>query len=171
MRRLVVRHPRHAGAHHIAIGHDHLKPAQVARVQAIGRIADAVVERISEHRAPAITRNRHPQGRLFTGQMLIKIKETDARLNHTIAKLWINLENLIHATEIEHNRARHAGSSLPIAQVFTAADRPKRRLKLVGEPHDGLHLFSGPRRDGSGSWPQGLRAGRIDVRIGIAVFI
>ena len=167
----IVLHRAHARPHNITVGHDDFHPAQIARMLAVGRIADAVVERVADHRAPGVAGNRHPQIGLFALDMFVQIEKADAGFDDAVAELVIEFENLVHAAQIEHNRSRHARRARAIAKVFAARDRPERRLVLVGKADDRLHFFGRGWRDGGRGRPFFFRAGGVDIGIGIAIGI
>ena len=168
---VIALHGAHAGAHQATVRKHHLEPAEVARVQAIGRVADAVIERVADDRAPGVAGHGHPERRLFALQVLVKIEEADARLEHAIAQRGIELQDAVHAAEVEHDRSRHARRIRTVPEVLAARGRPERGLVLIGEAHDGLHLFHAARRERGRSGPLLFRARCVDVRVGIAVLV
>ena len=79
--------------------------------------------------------------------VLVQIEVADAGLDQRVAELLVHLEDAIHATEVEHDRAREHRRRAAVGEILAARDGPQRDAELIGDLDDLLHLLSGIRRN------------------------
>src|SRR5271154_2833786 len=114
------------------------------------QIAAATIERIANRAAPAGIGNIHPQLESLFLNIAIEVKIADSRLNERVRVGLIDLENPIHALQIQNHAARIRGRRTAISKIFSRRDWIDRNLVLVRDPDDLLHLFDIIRSDGRG---------------------
>ena len=76
---------------------------------------------------------------------VVQVEPADAGLDHGVAELLVDLEDLVHVLERQHHGAAHLRRGAAVAVVLAAADRPQRDPVLVGDADDRLDLLDGGR--------------------------
>lgn len=155
----------HAGAHHAAIGQHHFHATLHHEVIAVRRVAGATFQRRAHDAAPTGIRHIQPQLQPFLLDVVVQIEKAHARLDQHITEVRVDFEDLVHAFQIEHDRARQARRRPTIGEIAAARDRPHRDAILIGDLETGLHLHDAVRC-------QRCRRHEvvvIDDRIGIAI--
>ena len=107
-----ARQRRRSRAHDIAIGKDDLEPANAARMVAIGAKALPAIERVSQHRTPAIGRHRQPVRQVIRLQVIVQIVERHTRLDRPPCP--------------KADRTRSAASATGRALLFRRRAAPRR---------------------------------------------
>jgi hypothetical protein len=148
--RLRVRHGAHAGAQQLAVREYHLHAA--VRIEVIAelrhRVAAAVIERVADQAAPTRVRAVHPNVELVLLDVAIEIEVAHARLDERRRVLLADLEDAVHALQVEHDAPREIRSRAAVTQVLTGRDRVERNPVGVRGAHDRPHLLHRVRRDG-----------------------
>jgi hypothetical protein len=80
-------------------------------------------------------------------EVLVDVEEPHARLDDGVRALLVDLEDAVHARELDDHRARDARRGAAVGVVLAARDGPQRHAQLVRHPDDRLHLVDGGRRD------------------------
>ncbi len=137
----------HPGAHQVAVGQHHFEAAELLGVLAVGRVADAAIQGVADHRAPAVAGGGEPQRDLVALQVVIEVEEADARLQQDGAVLDVDFD-LLHPGEVDDHRAGYPRRGAAVAEVLAPADRPERDALLRRDPDDRPHLLGGDRRHG-----------------------
>ena len=81
------------------------------------------------------------------GQFGLKLRVGDARLDDHHAVPPVDAQDLVHAAEIDHDRAGHARDGVAVEVGSAGAHRDQRRTGLVGPGHESLHLGFARRPD------------------------
>ena len=102
-------------------------------------------------------------------QVVVQVVKTHARLQQHGAVLDIHLD-LLHAREVDDDRAGPNGSRSAITQVLAAAYRPDGHFVGGGHAHQRLHLLGGRGGYRSGG-PVVARVDGKAVAVTVAVFL
>ena len=149
--RLRVRQRAHARAQKVAVRQHDLHAAM--RIEVIAerrlRIAPAVIERVTDETAPAGIRAIHPNLELVLLDVAIEVEVTHAGLDERRRVALADVENSIHAFQVEHDAARKVRRRAAVAQVLARGDRINRHPIGVRRTHDGLHLLDRSGRNRS----------------------
>src|ERR1700733_4308324 len=140
----------HAGAQQIAVTQHHLQAAVSAEMIAIRAAADAVLERVAGRTAPARIRRVDTQLEFVLADVSVQIKIADARLHHAIRTGLVDLEDAVHALEIQHDRAVVDRRAATIGQIASGRDWIEWNAIFIRDPHQRLHLVD---RGGRGRRP------------------
>jgi hypothetical protein len=117
------------------------------------RIAAAIVERVADHAAPAGIRAVDPEIEFPVLDVAVEIEIGDTRLDKDISVALVDLEDAVHALEIEDNAPREDRCSTAITQILAGRDRIDRDAFLIGDAHHRLDFLCADRRDRSGGEP------------------
>jgi hypothetical protein len=152
---LSARQRAHAGSYNVAVGEHDLHAAVGVEVVAIERhrVAAAVVERVADDAAPS--RIGHVDPELVTPflDVTAQVEIADARLDETRRISLADVQNPVHALEIEHDAAGIRGRRASVSQISAGRDRIDRDLELIRDFDDLLYLFYAVGRDRSRSHP------------------
>ncbi len=145
---LGARQSAHTGAHHPAVGQDHLDAALGLEMVAVGREgdADAAVQRIAQHTAPAWARDVDPELQALLLYVIVQIEIADARLHHDIAMPFVDLDDPIHPLQVENDAAGQGGGGPAVAQILARGDRIDGNAIPVGDLDQLDHLVRIVRR-------------------------
>ena len=166
-----VRHCAHAGAHDVAIGQNDFHTADFGGVLAIGGVADPAIESVAHDAAPARRRRRHPQFDTALLDIFVKLEEADARLDHGIAQRFVDLDDSVHAFEVENDGALEPRCRAAIAMVLAAGDRPERDPVLARHGENVLDLLDGGWRNRRGSGVIHRIARSEGIEISLEIFL
>ncbi len=156
-------HGAQARAHQRAVGQGDLHAADLGGVVAIGGVAESTLQRVAQHAAPGVARDRHPQGDAFAVQVFVEIEEADSRLDDAIGVLLVHLKDAVHPPHVQDHRAGDQRRRIAVAEVLAAGHRPDGHAPLVGDAQDRLHLFGRLRRYHRRGYVVRAVAGRIGV--------
>ena len=159
----------HAGAHQLAVRQDHFHAAVRNEMVAIGapRIADAMIERVADHAAPARVRAVDEHLQVAVLDVAVQVEVGHARLDDGVVALVVDLDDAVHALEIEHDAAGEVGCGTAVAEVAAGRDRIDRDAIAVRRAHDRLDFIHVVRRDRGGD--QDLLGLVLHRRVGVAV--
>ena len=132
---------------------------------AIRRVADAVLERVAEHAAPAGVGAVDPELVVLVLDEFVEIEIGDAGLDEGVSELRVDLD-AAHALEIEDDGGVEAGSSAAIGIVPPHGDSPKRNPAALGDAQNHLDLIDARRQHHARRLVVGGQAGRVGVGIG-----
>jgi len=163
--RFVVCHGAGAGPEELSGRKDYLHAALRLGVLAVGSVAEATIEGVAEDGSPANGGNGGPEMEALALNLVIEIEEGNAGLDDGIAVFAIDLDDAIHAVQIQNHGSLDDGTGASISQIPAAGDGPQRNLVCVGEPDNFLDLFSGFGSDGAGGLV--IRRGREGITVGI----
>ncbi len=135
------------------------------------RASGAVVERVADHTAPARVGAVDPELQLAVANVAIQIEVADARLDECVCLVFVQIEHLVHALQIEHDAARVHGRGAAIGEVAAGGDRVQRHRVLVRGTHDLLYLLYRFRRYSRGSDAFALFAPERRVRVAVGVHV
>ncbi len=157
----------HAGAQHLAGRQHHFHAAREQEMLAIGRVADATIDRVAE-RPGDRRRGRagQPQRQLALVDVIIQLLVGHAGLDESGAQIGIDIENAVHAAQIHHHLAAIAGRRRAVAEILAGRDRPDRHPVLVADGHAGLHLLDRNRGYRGGWGMLGVGHRQHDLAIG-----
>ena len=149
---LRVRQCAHARAQHLAVGQHDFHAAVTAEMIAerAERVADAVIERIADGTAPAGIWAVDPDLEAALFDVAVEIEVRDAGLDEREAAPVVDLENPVHALQVDDDAAREIRRRAAVTQVLAGRDRIKRNAMRVGDANDRLHLLDGRRNHGGG---------------------
>ena len=110
----------------------------------------------------------HPEGDVVVGEVLVELPLGDAGLDDGVAELGVDLEDAVHAAEVEDDLVVAHGAGVAIAPVLAAGDRVDADAGLGGDPHHGLDLGGGVGvADGEGSGGVGAGGAGVSVAGGV----
>src|SRR5688572_399887 len=112
----------------------------------IHRVADAVVEGVTRDAAPAGVRAVDPELQAAFLDIAVEIEVADAGLHQRVGIALVDLEDAVHALQIEDDAARQHRCRAAITQVAARRDRIKRYAELIGNTNNFLHLLGRLRR-------------------------
>ena len=169
---LVAGLPAHAGAQHLAVGKHDLHAADVRGVVAVRGVAAPVLQGVADDAAPAQVGDRRPAVPAGGLEGVVQVEPAHAGLDHGVAELLVDLEDLVHLAHVHDDRAAHAGCGAAVGVVAALSDGPQRDAVLVGDPHDRLDLLGGRGGDGCGGVPLvgllvGVRIAELAQRLGV----
>ncbi len=121
--------------------------AEVIAVEA-HRVADAVIERVADRRAPARVRRVDPHLEIAVLNVAVEVDVRHAGLDEREVALRVDLEHAIHALQVHGHAAAHVRRRPAVREVLAGRDRVERDLVLVGGADDRLHLLGRVRPDG-----------------------
>ena len=165
-----------AGAHDLAVAQHHLHAAHrvpaVAAVFAEG-VGEAALQRVADGAAPGRVRDVDAQGQVVFLEVIDDVVEADAGFHQHGVVAGVDVEDAVHALQVEHHAAGQDRGRAAVAQVLAGGDRIERHQVLVGHPDDGLHLLRRIRRDGGGDlrFQVGVLVDGIDVLVERGVFV
>ena len=139
---------------------------------AIRRVAHAPVHRVAHRPGNGRwCRAGQPERYVVFLQVVPQLLIGDAGLHQRRAQHRVDLDDLVHVLEVEHDLPARAGRGRAIAEVPAGRDRPDRRLELVADLQDPLHFLDG-RREDRGARPVLLvRRGHHDLAIGSELLV
>ena len=161
----VVLHRTRPCTEDIAIGQHNLHTALRLRVLTVGSIADTTVHGVSQDGPPSDGRYRRPELQPPTLDLLEEIEEGDPRLDDRIAVFLVDLDDLLHALQVEHNGPLVNGAGPTVPQILATGNHPQGYLVSVGELDDRLDLFDAVGPDGAAGAV--LCSEREDVAVGL----
>ncbi|MCY1356934.1 hypothetical protein D9M69_434010 [compost metagenome] len=138
-----------------------------------GGIAGAAIDGVAEHAAPARVGHIDPQPDVVFLQVAVHIEVADSWFHHAVGLLLVDLEDAVHALEVEHHRARVGWRRTAIAEVLAGGNGVHGNLEAVGDAHQRLHFLGGGGRDGGrGDALLGFPpVGRIGVAVQMQVLV
>ena len=88
-------------------------------------------------------RSAHRQPQLVTARLdrVVEVEPADARLDHRVAELLVDLEHAVHPAQVDDDRAADARRRAAVAVVLADPRDPERHAVLVGDPDDRLDLL------------------------------
>src|SRR5688572_28188547 len=107
----------------------------------IHRVADAVVEGVTRDAAPAGVRAVDPELQAAFLDIAVEIEVADAGLHERVGVALVDLEDTVHALQIEHDAARQHGCRAAVAEIAARRYRVKRNTELGGDADDFKHLL------------------------------
>jgi hypothetical protein len=72
--------------------------------------------------------------------VLVQIDEGHPRLDDSIVELVVDLDDLVHAVQVQRDGAIHAGRGAAVAEVLAAREGPEGDGVLVGDVQHALEL-------------------------------
>ncbi len=140
-------------------------------MDAVGRVADAVLESIADDAPPPRRGGRDPQLPACGLQSIEQGEEADARLDQGVTELLVDLEHSIHPLQVEDDTAPEHRRGAAVGEIATGGHRPQRNSVAARDLHDGLDFFRGFRSDAGGC---GMRVGiarRKGIQVGVAILL
>lgn len=152
-------HGAHTGAQQVAIREYYLKAAQTLEVISLKGVTAAVLQRIGDHAAPPRRWHCHPELQALPLNMAVQIKKAHARLQDRVGLFLIDLDNAVHALEIERDHVRAHWRGATKTEVLAGGNHPEWNVMLVADPHKLLHFLCilGRNRGGWHRIPFGAR--------------
>ena len=134
---------------------DHLETADVGEMVAIRCVPEASLHGVADQAALGTGAGRvHPQMRLPGGQEFKKLALADARFDRYVSEILIEVDDAVHAAQIQQSAIVGRRNPRAVAPVLAAADGIKRDAVAVGDADARLYFFpaAGPqdRRDRPG---------------------
>ena len=114
-----------------------------------GRVAAAVIEGVADQAAPTGVRAVHPNLELVLLYVAVEVEVAHARLDERRSVALVDLEDPIHALQVEHDAAGEIRGRAAVAEILAGGNRVDRYSVRICSPDDRLHLFHGVRGDGS----------------------
>src|ERR1700722_3266278 len=115
------------------------------------QVAASTIERISNRTPPAGIGDIDPKLQTLFLDVAIEIEVADAGLDQRVGVLLIDLQDPIHAFQIEHDTAGIDWRCAAVAEVLSGGNRIDGDLEGVGDAYDFLYLFDVVRGHGGGS--------------------
>ena len=139
---LVALDAAHAGAQHVAVGQHHFHAALHQEVFAIRRVAHAPVHGVADRTGNAGGRRKRQHQRQFVVfDVVVQLLVGHARLDQRGAKLRVNMDDLVHQPQVQHDLTALAGRGRAIAKIATGRDGPDRHFVGVANLQDRLDFF------------------------------
>src|SRR5262245_27996178 len=127
--------------------------------------AEAAIERVADDaRAGACIRRLEPPPRGAGHERSGELSLRDARLDHGIAKLGVDLEDAVDIAKIENHLPGRDRTCLSPAPILAAADGIQGHAVVAGDPHESRQLLCAPRPN-NGEHPRCAREGGACVAI------
>src|ERR1700683_160063 len=104
-------------------------------------ISDSVIQGISDRTAPSGVRAIDPDLQPAVLDVAVQIKVGDAGLNEGEISAFIDLENFVHALQIDDHTAAQFRRRSAIRKILAGGNWEQRYLVAIGCPDDGLYLF------------------------------
>ena len=128
----------HAGPHDLTVRHHHFQAAvgvKVIPIHAVG-VADTVVERVADDASPSRIGTVDPDLELAVLNVSIQIEVRHTRLDDGEVPLVIDLDDAVHALQIDDHRAREIAGRAAVSEVLAGRDRKQRNAIAVRDPDD-----------------------------------
>ena len=139
---LVALDAAHAGAQHVAVGQHHFHAALHQEVFAIRRVAHTPVHGVADRTGNAGgCRKRQHQRQFVVFDVVVELLVGHARLDQCGAKLRVNMDDLVHQPQVQHDLTALAGRSRSIAKIATGRDGPDGHFVGIANLQDRLDFF------------------------------
>ena len=142
-------------------GREHdLQAAGMGEMVAIGRVAEAPLDGVSDEAGlGAGTGCIHPEPRPLLLQECIQLFLRDPRLQGDVGQFLVEIEDPVHAAQVEHDRATRNRDTGPVSPILAGTNGIDRNPKAIGHAKTLPHFGSiGGTNDGGDAAP-GLKGG------------
>src|SRR5271170_4541488 len=103
----------------------------------------AAIDGIADQAAPSGIGGINPYFQILVLNIFVQIEITDAGFNQRVVVLYVDLENSVHALQIEDHAASEQRRRSAISEILAGGNRPEGNFESVGDSYDLLHLLDG----------------------------
>src|SRR5271169_2279247 len=101
----------------------------------------SAINSVADQAAPAGIGRINPYFQALILNMFVQIKIANSRFDQRVVVLFVDLENPVHALQIEDDAASEQRRRPAVSKILSGGNRPEGNFKSVGDSYDLLHLL------------------------------